>query len=96
LKAAKKFGPTNFKGAKNFQKLQIFKQRFEIIGICDKKHLTLIFLGRVNIARALQNSSYQIPSFLKASFEANEFLLCMTEPDFEISPRAGAISVVTY
>jgi len=58
--------------------------------------MTLIFLGRVNIARALQKSSYQIQSFLTASFEAKELLLCVTEPDFKFSPRGGAISVVKY
>ena len=50
----------------------------------QKPHInitTLIVLGRVNIARALQNSSYHIHSFMTASFEAKELLICVT--DFE-------------
>ena len=58
--------------------------------------VTLIFLGRVNLARALQNSPYQIQSCLTASFEARGSLLCVTFPDFLISPHGGAISVVKY
>ena len=54
---------------------------------------TLIFLSKVNIAQAVKNSSYQIQPFLMASFEAKELLLCVTEPDFEISPRGGPILV---
>jgi len=44
--------------------------------------MTLIFLGVYNLARALQNSPYQIQSCLTASFEAKGSLLCVTFPDF--------------
>jgi len=33
---------------------------------------------------------------MTAIFKAKALLLCVTEPDFEISPRGGVISVVKY